>query len=166
MRAPSDAKLTINTVLGGNDLLEVVVGLGTDLHGLSERRSASGDDHELLEGKLVAGVGATVDDVEAGSGEDEGGLDTGKVGEVLVEGDLLLSSGGLSGSDGNTEDGVGTELALVGGSVEFDQEIVDILLLQDGESGFDKSWCNDIVDVRDGLGNTCDSIRGRSIAKH
>ena len=47
---------TINAVLGADDLLEGVVGLGTNLHGLGEARSTSGKKHELLECELVAGV--------------------------------------------------------------------------------------------------------------
>ena len=145
---------TVNAVLGGDDLLEGVVGLGTDLHGLLEGRSTGGNDHELLERELVAGVRSTVDDVEAGRGEDEGGLDTGEVGEVLVEGDTLLGSSGLRDSDGDTEDGVGTELALVGGTVELDQEVIDLLLLGDLEASLEESGGDDVVDVGNGLEDT------------
>lgn len=67
-----------------------VVGLGSHLHGLVEVGRSDGDDHELLEGERVAGVRSTVDDVEAGGGEDVRGLDAGELGEVLVEGDALL----------------------------------------------------------------------------
>lgn len=78
-------------------------------------RGTSGEDHELLEGKLVAGVGATVDDVEARDGENVRGLDTGDLSEMLVEGDALGSGSGLGGGHRDTEDGVGAEVALVGG---------------------------------------------------
>ena len=96
----------------------MVVGLGSDLHGLLEgperkegrgelgqnkRRegemrwggrdddslSSSGENHELLESKRVSGVGSSVDDVEAGKGENVGGLDSGEISEVLVERDSL-----------------------------------------------------------------------------
>ena len=146
---------TIDAVLGADDLLEGVVSLGTNLHGLREASGASGEEHELLERELVAGVGATVDDVEAGSGEDEGGLDTGEVSEVLVEGNALLGGGSLRDGDGNTEDGVSTELALVGGTVELDQEVVDLLLLGDLETGLDELGRDRVVDVGDGLEDAC-----------
>lgn len=146
---------TVNAVFRGDDLLEGVVGLGTDLHSLLEGGCTSGDDHELLERELVAGVRTTVDDVEARGGEDEGGLDTGEVGEVLVERDTLLSGSGLRDGDGYTEDGVSTELALVGGTVELDQEVIDLLLLGDLEASLKDGGCDDVVDVSNGLEDTC-----------
>lgn len=102
-------KLTILTVLGLDDVLEscrdrcwsvpgmisqgtlqhTVVGLGSHLHGLLEVLGSGGEDHELLESEGVSGVGSTVDNVESGGRENEGSLDAGKVGEVLVEGDVL-----------------------------------------------------------------------------
>lgn len=85
-------KLTVNTVLLGDDLLEDVVGLGTHLDGLSERGSTSGEDHELLESKSVTSVGTTVDNVEGRAGEDVRGLDTGEGSDPLVEGDTLTVS--------------------------------------------------------------------------
>lgn len=60
-------------------------------------------------------MGSTVDNVEARNGEDVGGLDTGELGKVLVKGDTLGSGTGLRDSHGDTEDGVGSELTLVGG---------------------------------------------------
>ena len=131
-----------------------MVGLGTNLHCISERGCTSGEEHELLERELVAGVRATVDDVEAGSGEDEGGLDASEFGEVLVEGDTLLGSSSLRGSDGDTEDGVRAELALVGSTVEADEEVVDFLLLGDLEACLDDFGGDDVVDVGDGLRDT------------
>lgn len=61
----------ILAVLGSNDGLEVVVDFDADAHGLREARGANGEDHELLHGKLVASVGAAVDHVKRGDGEDE-----------------------------------------------------------------------------------------------
>ena len=146
--------LTIDTVLGADDLLEGVVGLGTNLHGLREAGGASGEEHELLERELVAGVRATVNDVERRAGEGERRLHAGKVSKVLVEGDALLRGTGLSDGDGDTEDGVRAELALVGGAVKLDQEIVDLLLLGDGKAGLDELGRNDVVDVGNGLEDT------------
>jgi hypothetical protein len=75
--------------LGVDNLLESVVGFGADLHRLGERGRAGGEEHELLESKLIPGMRATVDDIECRGGEDEGRLDAGEVGEVLVEWDTL-----------------------------------------------------------------------------
>ncbi|KAI3494687.1 hypothetical protein L1887_40503 [Cichorium endivia] len=124
----------VNAVLGVDDLLEVVVHLGADLDRLGEALGARGDDHELLEGK-------------------GGGLDAAQVGEVLVEGETLLAGTGLGDGDRDTEDGVGAELALVGGAVELDQEVVDLLLRGDGEAGLDELGSDDVVDIVDGLGD-------------
>lgn len=144
----------VNAVLLDDDLLEDVVGLGTDLHGLSESGSASGKEHELLEGKSVSSVRAAVDDVERGAGEDVGLLDASERGNVGVEGKALVSGTGLGDSHGDTEDGVGTELALVGGAVKLDHEVVDLLLRGDGQLGLDEGGADDVVDVLDGLGDT------------
>ncbi len=149
---------TIDAVLGSDNFLEGVVGLGADLHSLGEAGSTGGEKHELLEGKLVASVRATIDNVEGGSGEDEWGLDTGEVGEVLVQGNSLLSSTSLSNGDGNTENGVGTELALVGGTVELDEEVINLLLLGDGQSSLDQLGGDDVVDIGNGLENTCGNM--------
>ena len=54
-----------------------------------DSRGSGGEDHELLEGERVSGVGSSVDDVEAREGEHVGGLDAGDVSEVLVERDSL-----------------------------------------------------------------------------
>jgi hypothetical protein len=88
-RAVGSLGLTVNAVFLRDDLLEGVVDLSAHLHGLGERLGAGGEEHELLEGEGVTGVGSTVDDVKGRAGEDEGGLDTGNLGEVLVEGNAL-----------------------------------------------------------------------------
>lgn len=87
---------TINTVFGADDLLKGVVDLRSDLKRFREAGCAGREEHEFLESELVAGMGSTVDDVEAGKWEDEGRLDASEVGKVLVERDTLLSGTGLS----------------------------------------------------------------------
>lgn len=143
--------LTVNAVLLDDDLLEDVVGLRAHLHGLSERRSASGKEHELLEGEGIAGVRATVDDVERGAGEDVGLLDAGKRGNVGVEGEALVGGTGLGDGHRDTEDGIGAELALVRGAVKLDHEVVNLLLRGDRELGLDEGGTDNLVDVLDGL---------------
>lgn len=54
-----------------DDILQVVVDLSTDTHGLLEAAGSHRQDHELLHGQLVAGVGAAVDDVESLKGSRE-----------------------------------------------------------------------------------------------
>lgn len=133
-----------------------MVDLGTDLHGLGESLSASGDNHELLERELVAGVRATVNDVHGRGRENVRGLDASKLGKVGVKGNTLLAGAGLGDGHRNTEDGVSAELALVGGAVELDEEVVNFLLRGDGDAGLDELRADDLVDVLDSLGDTCD----------
>lgn len=68
---------------------------------LREVLGTGGDDEELLEGKLVAGVLTTVDDVEAGDGESVRGGVAGNVGVVLPEGNALSGGAGLGRSEGD-----------------------------------------------------------------
>ena len=149
-----DSGRTVNSVLLVDDLLEVVVSLGTHLHGLGERLGAGGQDHELLESQGVSGVGSSVDHVEARDGQGVRSLDTGELSQVLVQGDTLLGGTGLGDGHRDTEDGIGTQLALVGGSVELDEEVIDLLLLGDFETALDQGLGDDVVDVRDSLGDT------------
>ena len=93
----------------------------------------------------------SVEHVLEGNGEDIGLLGAGKVRNVGIEGNALLSSTGLGDSQADAEDGIGTELGLVGGSVEVNQELVDLGLVLDINVLLDQSGANDLVDVLDGL---------------
>ena len=99
-------------------------------------------------------MGTTVEDVHEGNGEDVGLLGAGQVRDVGVERDTLLGSGSLSNGHRDTEDGVGTELGLVGGTIKLVHEVVDGALVLDIEVLLDEGRSNDIVDVGDGLENT------------
>jgi hypothetical protein len=66
----------------------------------------------------------------------------------------LLSGTGLGNGHGDTQDGVGTQLALVRGSVQLDQKVVNLLLLSDLETALNEGLGDDVVDVGDGLGDT------------
>ena len=145
---------TIDTVLRADDLLERVVSLSADLQCLREALGPGGQEHELLESKLIAGMRTAVDDVEGRSREDVGWLDACKLGEVLVEGYSLLRGTSICNGDGHAKDRVSTELALVRRAIELDEEVVDLLLLRDLESGLDQLWRDGIVDVRNSLANT------------
>jgi len=97
---------------------------------------------------------ATIDNIEGGGGEDERRLDTSEIGKVLVKGDTLLSSTGLSDCDGHAENSISAELALIRGTIKFDKEIIDIFLVEDGETRLDEFRCDDVVDVGDSLADT------------
>lgn len=102
----------------------------------------------------------TVEDVHEGNGKNERLLGSGKVGDVSVERDTLLGRTSLSNGQGDTEDGVGTELGLVGGAVQLVQEFVDLGLVLDIEVLSDEGRADDLVDVLDGLLNTLSAPLG------
>lgn len=131
-----------------------MVDLRADLERFREAGCTGREEHEFLESELVAGMGSAVDDVEAGEREDERWLDAGKVSKVLVERDTLLSGTSLSDRNRDPEDCVGAEFALIRGSVEFDKEVIDFLLLGHLQTRLDESRGDDIVNVGDSLADT------------
>lgn len=68
-----------------------------------------------------------------------------------IERHLLLSSTGLGNGQADTKDGVGTKLGLVGGSIEVNQELVDLGLVLDIDALLDERGADDLVDILDGL---------------
>jgi hypothetical protein len=113
------------------------------------------DDHELLESEATTGVGTAVQDVLEGNGKDVGLLGTGEVGDVSVERDTLLSSTSLGNSQADTEDGISTEVGLVGSSVKLVKELVDLGLVLHIDVLLDESRANGLVDILDSLEDTC-----------
>ena len=117
-------------------------------------RNLPGNDHELLESHAATSVGATVEDVHEGDGQDVGLLGASQVGDVSVERDTLLGGSGLGNGHGDTEDGVGTKLSLVLGSIKLVEESVDGGLVLDVDVLLDQSRGDLLVDVGNGLGDT------------
>lgn len=70
-------------------------------------------------------MGTTVEDVHHWNGQHVGVRSA----EVLVQRELRTVSSSMSSSQGDTKDGVSTQLALVVGSVELDHDLVDNALL-------------------------------------
>lgn len=98
---------------------------------------------------------AAVQDVLEGNGKDIGLLGTGKVGDVSVERDTLLSSTSLGNSQADTEDGISTEVGLVGSPVKLVKELVDLRLVLHIDVLLDESRANGLVDILDSLEDTC-----------
>ena len=71
-----------------------------------------------------------------------------------VERDTLLGGTSLGDGEADTEDGIGTEVGLVGGSVELDEELVDLGLVLDVDVLLDQGGGDDLIDVLDGLEDT------------
>mmetsp|Transcript_22761 Transcript_22761/g.35650 ORF Transcript_22761/g.35650 Transcript_22761/m.35650 type:complete len:325 (-) Transcript_22761:275-1249(-) len=114
----------IHAVLLLDHTLEGVVHLGGHADSLLERLGTGGTDHELLHGKPVAGVGTAVDDVHPGHGHHVL-LDASNVSEMLVERHALGSGTSLGSGHGNGQDGVGSEVVLVGAAVQVGHLLVD-----------------------------------------
>lgn len=107
-----------------------------------------------MESEFVSGMGPTVDDVERWDGEDIGRLYACKFGQVLVERNALFSRTSLGDSNGYAKNSVGTKLSFVRSAIELDQEVVNLLLLSDGEARLDQSRSDGVVHVCNGLENT------------
>ena len=69
----------------------------------------------------------------------------------------LLSSCSLGNSKTDAENGISTQLPLVWGSIELDQELVNFWLILDIDVLLDESGANDLIDVLDSLGDTLSS---------
>lgn len=137
-----------------------MVSFSADLHGLGEAGSSDGEQHELLEGELVSSMRTTIDNIECGSRKDVGWLDASELGKVLVEGDILLNSSGLSDSNTDAKDGVSSEFTLVRSTVELDEEVIDVFLGGDLKARLDQLRGNNVVDIGDGLRNTWTGVSG------
>jgi hypothetical protein len=107
-----------------------------------------------LEREFVTSVRTTIDNVESRGRKDVRGFDGSKLCKVLVKGDTLLGGGSFCNCDTDTEDRVGTKFSLIWGSVEFDEEVIDILLGSYFETRIDECWANGVIDVRYCLRNT------------
>ena len=113
-----------------------------------------------------------VENVHEGHRENVGLLGAGKIGDVGVKGnalksvsrlssvlnleDYLLSSSGLCNGHGNTKDSIGAKLGLVCGAIELVQKSVDLCLVLDIDTSLDELRSDDVVDIGDSLGNTCE----------
>ena len=86
-----------------------MVDLRADSHGVSEAGGSSRQEHKLLHGELVAGMRATVDDVERWYWHDDFGV-AGQVGDVAVEWDALLGRASLANRDRHAQNSVSAQL--------------------------------------------------------
>lgn len=70
---------------------------------------------------------------------------------MSIEGDTLLGSAGLGNSQADTKNSVGTELGLVGGAIEVNQELVNLGLVGDINVLLDEGGADGLVDILDSL---------------
>ena len=66
----------------------------------------------------------------------------------------LFSSSSFSDTQAHTENGICTEICLVGRPIKLDEELVDLGLVLDIDILLDDGGCNDFVDVVDSLQDT------------
>lgn len=131
-------------------------------------------NHELLESKATTSVRTTVENVHEGDRENVRLLGTSKIGDVDVKRDTLwwklvprflstlfipaiaylLSSSSLCDGHRNTENSVGTELALGWSTIELVEELINLGLVLDINVLLEESRCNHIVDISNSLENT------------
>ena len=110
-----------------------------------EGGGAVGNNHELLRIDGIVGVRAAVEDVHLRHGQKVGAY----AAEVAIERGHLRNCGSAGGGHGDGENGIGAQLALVGGAVEVDHFAVDGRLVfrfhaEDGRGDF-------IVNMGDGF---------------
>ena len=79
-------------------------------------------EHELLDVENVVGVGATVDHVQERHGQDRGVGAT----DISEEGESGGVAPHLAAGEGNAEQRVGAEVALVGAAIGLDERVVDL----------------------------------------
>ena len=100
--------------------------LGAHAQGLAEAGSAHRHDHELLDLHVVGGVCAAVEDIHHGHGQ----LLCVNAADIVVQGGAQALSRGLCAGQGGAQDGVGTQAALVGRTVQGNQLLVNRHLIQ------------------------------------
>ncbi len=144
---------------GGKVLLQRVEDLRSHPHGVGQRLRADRHDHEFLEVDGIVGMFATIDDVHHRHRQHMGIRPT----QIAVE----RHAGGigcrLGHSQRDAENGVGAELALVVGPVEFDHSRVDgelFLRVHSADRVEDRT-----VDRFDGLANALAEIAVTAVAQ-
>ena len=127
--------------------LEGVVDLGAPAQALGKARSTHGHDHELLEVNVVVGMHAAVEDVHHGRGQQV----RVNAAQILVQRQARRLGRGAGDGQRHAQDGVGTELGLVGRAVGGDQRGVDGALIEGIEAHNGAGAL--VIDVLDGLRN-------------
>jgi hypothetical protein len=138
------------------ELGEGVINLNSDLKGLFERISTSGEDHKLLELKSISSVRSTINDVKRRNGHDKfiSGLSS-KSSQVLVERDISGMSSSSGDGKRDSEDSVSSKLGLapapfVLSSIKLsDHLVVNSSLLSDIHSLEGRG--DDVVDIGNSL---------------
>ena len=117
---------TMDSIPAGNPSI-----LQRTLHGFRKGLGPGRNDKVLLKGQLVTSVGTTVNDIEARHGHgDLFDRVPGQIGKMFPKRNLLGGGSSLGDGQGNTENGIGPQLGLVGRTVEGNHFIVNGLLIR------------------------------------
>mmetsp|Transcript_3032 Transcript_3032/g.4948 ORF Transcript_3032/g.4948 Transcript_3032/m.4948 type:complete len:282 (+) Transcript_3032:603-1448(+) len=108
-----------------DNILESMVGFGAHAKGLFEGWCTQRDEKEFLRGEVVAGVDTSIDDIKAGDRHYHLGTSCEAV-QKFVERFTLAGSPRPTGSHGNPQNGVGSQLGLVWSTIEFAHGIVEL----------------------------------------
>ena len=98
---------------------------GSHPQSLAKRGRSDGHDHEFLQIDVIVGVRAAVEDVHHGYRQRVGC----GAAEIAIEGEAAKLSGSFSAGQRCAEYGVGTQAGLIGGAIEVDHRLVDLILL-------------------------------------
>ena len=105
--------------------LQGVVNLNACTQSLGVGLEADGSNHELLDVNVGVCVRTTVEDVHHGDGQNV----SVRAAEVLVQGQVCRLSSSLGHGQGNAQDSVGAQLALVVGAVQSNHGCVNSALV-------------------------------------
>ena len=122
--------------------------LSAHAQGLAPALGAHGHDHELLDVHVVGGVRTAIQNVHHGHGQ---GLGV-HAAQIAVQGQAQALGGCLGAGQGSAQNGVGAQTALVGGTVQLDEELVDVGLVQHVQA--DEGFGDLFVHVLHGLLDT------------
>ena len=126
-------------------LFEALVDLGAPAQAFCKGRGADRHDHELLKVGAVGSMFAPIENVEHRHREGAG-IDAA---QVPVEGQVEVAGGRLGHSHADRQDGIGPQLALGLGAVQFQHQFVDRNLFDRVHA--DQFFGNCLVDVLDRL---------------
>ena len=119
-----------------------------------EGRSADGHDHEFLRVDGVGGVGAAVEDVHHRDGQ----AVAADAAQEAVQRDIQAGGRRAGAGDGDSQDGIGAQVALVLGAVGFDHRSVDGVNI--GSVHAQQGVVDDGIDVFDRLLHALAQIAG------
>lgn len=117
-----------------------------------------------MKGKLVSSMRTSVDHIETWHWHGEGiQIIARQVGIMLVEWNTLAGCSCLTDGKRDSQNGIGSQLGLVGCTIQINHDLIDILLC--GGVHAQHSWSQDIIDIRHGSQDTLAQVTVTAIAQ-